>query len=331
MWVILRFLCKIRTDQASELSKSLLLFSKGDRVNKTNIQALNYLKIYGANCFGNKLDKLSNNDRIKWVDNNIEDIVNFDNFKLINKADNKYLFIAFCFEFKNYLDSLENNLDYYITHFPIQLDATCNGYQHVAFLTQDIDLATHTNLTESSINDTPNDFYGYIAQRLKINLSDKITNMSNQIAEWSASDNNGSLEPTEDIAKIQSNLETYIKLLNFNIPRSLVKTPIMVSGYNASIPTMMLYIKEYFRDTEFTVFDRTDNKYIGSLEPINTSYKKVLAYKEDKEIMFTDREIALFIKNIMEVIYQDFPKIKGFNKYLKEIARLHCQLNKRLR
>lgn len=42
---------------------------------------------------------------------------------LIKEADNKPLFIAFCFEYRNYLNSLNNNNTYYYTNFPIQLDA----------------------------------------------------------------------------------------------------------------------------------------------------------------------------------------------------------------
>ena len=51
--------------QGTELAKALLLFSKGEQISKTNIDALNYLKIFGANCFGNKLNKKSANDRIQ--------------------------------------------------------------------------------------------------------------------------------------------------------------------------------------------------------------------------------------------------------------------------
>jgi DNA-dependent RNA polymerase len=127
--------------QGTELAKALLLFSKEEKVKLTNIESINFLKIFGANCFGNKLDKASFLDRINWVDNNINNIENFENGILISKAENKLLFIAFCFEFSNYLNSLKNNLAYFITHLPIQLDASCNGFQHLTFLIGDLALS----------------------------------------------------------------------------------------------------------------------------------------------------------------------------------------------
>jgi DNA-directed RNA polymerase len=51
--------------QSTELAKSLLLFSKGEKIKKSDIKAINYFKAFGANCYGNKLDKKSWNDRVK--------------------------------------------------------------------------------------------------------------------------------------------------------------------------------------------------------------------------------------------------------------------------
>lgn len=133
--------------QGIELAKALLKFSKGEKVLLSDTVSINYLKIFGANCFG--FDKLSFYERIKWIDENEEGIINFENGNLIEKASSKLLFISFCIEYNKYLKALNNNEGYFITHLPIQLDATCNGFQHLSLLLSDINLAKQVNLTSS--------------------------------------------------------------------------------------------------------------------------------------------------------------------------------------
>jgi DNA-directed RNA polymerase len=57
-------------NQSTDLAKALLLSARLNKIYKTDDDAINYLKIYGVNCFGNKLDKKSFENRIKWVDQN---------------------------------------------------------------------------------------------------------------------------------------------------------------------------------------------------------------------------------------------------------------------
>jgi DNA-directed RNA polymerase len=60
-----RFNCQVEylNYQSNSLAKSLLLFSKSEKINKNNQKAISYLKLHGAICFG--LDKLSAQKRLE--------------------------------------------------------------------------------------------------------------------------------------------------------------------------------------------------------------------------------------------------------------------------
>lgn len=208
--------------QGVELAKALLLFANPGIIRRNDEQAIEYLKIYGANCFG--LDKSSHKKRIEWVDSNVEDIINYDNGKLIEKAKSKVLFLAFCMEFSRFYQFMcDESLWEFKTYLPIQLDATCNGYQHMAMLTLDHNLVKQLNLTTSTWDDTPKDFYGLIAANLIEHIKHKLST-----------------------ALSINDREIYERLSKLAIQRKIVKKPIMTLGYNVSRPKMIEYLKEHF-------------------------------------------------------------------------------------
>ena len=164
------------------------------------------------------MDKCSFDERINWVDNHTDDIINFENGKLLSKADNKLLFIAFCYEYQNYLNSLKDSNTYFITHLPIQFDASCNGFQHLTLLIRDSNLAEQLNLSSSKFSDRPKDFYNFIALKLNHFFINEVKNNKDL-----------SLE----------NKESYERLVNLNIERDLVKKPLMTKPYNVSPISMI--------------------------------------------------------------------------------------------
>jgi DNA-directed RNA polymerase len=79
-------------------------------------------------------------------------------------------------EYKRFYEFyIDENASKFLTYLPIQLDATCNGFQHMALLSNEDTLFKELNLVcnnedKSDKNDvTPSDFYNFLLHKL-INL-----------------------------------------------------------------------------------------------------------------------------------------------------------------
>ena len=309
--------------QGIELAKSLLLFSKGDRVFKSNKESINYLKIFGANCYGNGIDKKSYQNRINWVNDNLDDILNFRNGKLIKEADSKLLFIAFCFEFNNYYQSLKSNETSYISYFPIQLDATCNGYQHLSLLMGDESLAGYLNLVNDDPESIPQDFYSFIGLKLNDYLNLRLSDENNKKEKYMSA--NKYLD-NEEFLNIEKNIQSCERLLKINKNRSLVKTPIMVKPYNASLFRMIEYIKENFKKIT-KVFNNENGLFESIQNSLNS--KDNIFYVDDSgnNIILTNNDFFIFITTLEKAVYTEFPKLRELNEYLNRIASICTYLN----
>lgn len=250
--------------QSNSLAKSLLLFSKSDKWNKNDHQAINYLKIYGAGCFG--LGKKSAIERLNWVDSNLDNIINYENGVLVEKAKEKFLFVAFCVEYNRWLNCLNNHEVYeFETCLPVQLDATCNGFQHLALLCLDSSLGLELNLYESSWEDTPKDFYSFLITNLKDFFKTECNKPGLSI----------------------ENKEAYTRLIQSSFNRNHVKKAIMTIPYNVSSFQLMVYIKESFvridKTEWFTMIgDNTSRLHISDFSLISDGLREVLGYKFPK-------------------------------------------------
>lgn len=280
--------------QGTDLAKSLLEFSKGEKVNlndKDSI-AIDYLKIYGSNCYGNGLNKKSFDTRVNWVNTNMDNIINFENGILISQAENKLLFVAFCFEFRKYIQALNIGDKYFITHLPIQFDASCNGFQHLTLMIDEISLCKELNLIPQSWSDNPNDFYSFIALKVK-NYFLKELNENKYLS--------------DDISI------SYKKLSELNMHRNLVKKAIMTIPYNASASTILDYIKE-----EFIKINNPDYKDNEDGDRDYYIYK----LKSEPSIVFRELDFKHLRKALNIAIFVDYPKLSNLLKYLKGIAKV---------
>jgi DNA-directed RNA polymerase len=97
--------------QGSSLSLALLQFDEGQIISNSG----EYLfKVYGANLHDeNKISRASYKDRIKWVDENENKILNMD-FEFILKADSRFDFIAFCLAYKRFKTGKKSSSSYFL-------------------------------------------------------------------------------------------------------------------------------------------------------------------------------------------------------------------------
>ena len=278
--------------QSNELSKALLLFAEPGIINKNNVDSIIYLKAYGANCYGGVISKTSSiNTKLEWVDKNLENILNFDNGILLKKAKDKLIFLAFCMEFKRFYNFYtdENAMEFH-NYLPIQLDATCNGFQHMALLSNEDTLFKELNLVsnikskDKEISNTPpSDFYNFLLHKLT-NLFESKCNKGETI------------DP--------KNKGSYERLSNFLWNRSHIKKAIMTIPYNSSSRSM----KNYLASNLIIVDHKKDDTIWYSTCGSNTKY------------IINNKDLFLLISSLKYIITNDFEKIKKLSKYLKNVA-----------
>tara|TARA_A200000113_G_scaffold226000_1_gene249331 strand:- start:18359 stop:20788 length:2430 start_codon:yes stop_codon:yes gene_type:complete len=158
------------TPQGSDISKALLRFSKGVPLGESGAR---WLAIHGANVYGE--DKCSLDDRVRWVEDNKQSILDSAEDPLKNtfwtQADKPYQFLAFCFEWKEYL-ATDRSADFK-SHIPVALDGSCNGLQHYSAMLRDKVGGDQVNLTDNP-EGVPRDIYGAVAEvvKAKVEASD---------------------------------------------------------------------------------------------------------------------------------------------------------------
>ena len=217
--------------QYADYSRSILHFAEGKAL--TTYDDACWLAIHGCNSFGE--DKISLDDRVKWVQDN-EDWI----FKCAenphentewSKADKPYQFLAFCFEWKEFsIGNGEFNFGYK-SHLPVQIDGSCNGLQHFSAMLKDEVGGAAVNLLPL---DTPADIYGQVAERVKERLHELV----NDTSKFGADRN---YRGEQIIAPKVSTLAQ--AWLQFGVDRKIVKRPVMTLPYGSRRYSHRRYIE----------------------------------------------------------------------------------------
>lgn len=147
--------------QRSDNVRALFLFRDGQPIGE---RGLWWLKVHTANCGDfDKVSKKSFEDRVAWVDQNINLIRFSAQYPMEalwwTSADKPFLFLAACMELVAALDVGPE----YITHLPVSWDGSCSGLQHLCAMSR----AEEGALVNLTASDTPQDIYNKVAEVTK--------------------------------------------------------------------------------------------------------------------------------------------------------------------
>jgi DNA-directed RNA polymerase len=285
--------------QKCDLAKGLISFANPGIINKFDEEVIKYFKAYGANMYGENLDKKSLNYRVKWVDENSDYILNFEINNIINKAENKVCFIAFCFEYKRFMEFMRDidNTKFY-TYLPIRLDATCNGYQHLALLTQETKLLSKLNLDMSTHDDDPNDYYTYVSNMNKDYMRSGIEKLSKEIKENSLK-----------IKILNENINKDSILSNINILISKVDNKIQ--SLNERIEQLEKYINELTINNNLNILRLDKTKFVDI--PIKNKTKDLSKFLIEIKKQMKELEN----KDIINIMKKRVKQINEYNSLIK--------------
>ena len=238
------------TPQGTDLAKGLLRFAEAKPL--MNMQAVKWLAIHVANCFGN--DKVSLDDRYSWTVRHQEQILACASDPLGEtwwmEADEPFCFLAACMEWAGYVtEGLA-----FRSSLPIAMDGTCNGLQIFSLMLRDEVGGAAVNLVPMT---TPQDIYGIVAEKVKARLEEDAANPALDRDIVSAS------------GKLTINRYRDAQILKeLPINRKTTKRQVMVLPYGGTMQSCIEYTRVWMKDAATW----PDNAELGRLSLVLAGY-----------------------------------------------------------
>lgn len=274
-------------EQSSDNAKGLLLLDEPVKLGK---EGSYWLAVHTANVWGN--DKVSLDDRVQWVDDNMDDILLYasDPMKYIGwmDAEKPFCFLACCYEWS--MLSNWNGDGYAIEDFPsclpVYIDGSNNGVQHLVAMSKDEGIAPLVNLVPQEL---PGDVYMFIAEHTMENVQRDLAELDPKLVNMFDEIHPTLVELRKDVAKYVPGTELYTsakkrlsefgnschdnksklgpvfwsKVTDKKIWRKTVKRPTMTLGYGG---------------TQFGMVDMVDTDTEGLSEYLRHKDKSWSAY-----------------------------------------------------
>ena len=219
--------------QGNEVMKALLEFADGCRIE--NDEQEYWFLIHGANCYG--YDKEEYDDRVTKIKEKHQEILEIASDPIRNRGlwkdcDSPYLYLAWCFEYADYVKFGRDN---FISHLPIGLDATCSGIQIYSGLLLDEEGAIAVNV----IGKTRSDIYQKVADKVNNYL---LTGDYPKTLVYTTADKKSHTVSTDSLANE----------LAGKITRSITKRNTMTQPYSVTKFGMYQQLKEVLDELEST-------------------------------------------------------------------------------
>ncbi len=208
--------------QGNDIQKGLLTLAVGKPIGADGFK---WLKVHGANCAG--VDKVTFEERIKWVEDNHENIMAaakapMDSIEWWGKLDSPFCFLAFCFE---YAGVMHHGLSYSCS-LPIAFDGSCSGIQHFSAMLRDHIGGHAVNLTPSGM---VQDIYRIVSDRIEEEL--KVLLITGTDNEMVTHEDKKTGEITERI-KLGTR-ELARQWLTYGMSRKVTKRSVMTLAYGS--------------------------------------------------------------------------------------------------
>ncbi|UTQ78143.1 DNA-dependent RNA polymerase [Aeromonas phage JELG-KS1] len=209
--------------QGNDMTKGLLTFAQ---TKPLGAEGAYWLAVHGANTAG--IDKVSLDDRVKWVKENEFAILASARAPLDNtwwaEQDSPFCFLAFCFDWLGYVES--GRSENYESSLPLAFDGTCSGLQHFSAMLRDEVGGAAVNLTPS---EKPQDVYGIVA----VEVNKVLTKLAAE-----GSDDEMVAKEDKTTGEILEVLKLGTKTLarqwlEFGVSRSVTKRSVMTLAYGS--------------------------------------------------------------------------------------------------
>lgn len=210
--------------QGNDMTKGLLEFAKSMPIGSDGAY---WLAVHGANCAG--VDKVSLDDRVKWVADNEAMILAsaadpLDCTWWAEQDDAAFCFLAFCFEWADYVNG--GRKETFESRIALAFDGTCSGLQHFSAMLRDEVGGAAVNLLPA---DKPQDVYGIVAIEVNKVLNKLAAEGDDDRTEVKEDKKTG--EITEKFVLGTKTLAR--QWLEFGVNRSVTKRSVMTLAYGS--------------------------------------------------------------------------------------------------